>query len=926
MNSKIQAIIQRMENDREYREYFFKNSSKYQHLHLWLKPLYERGYFSPQNIPERVEDKNNKGFFSTPRWEVLNFLKAVCIQNKEENNNDVTELLLKIIKKIMKYIVKKGCKNYYVSEKIIDISLLLPPDKISLKHMKFIEYSIRESNYNDSLSADISTKILPVLIDNNMKEHLLFLLKTIFDFKRTNEVDIFNEEESLIKKYWLHEAMKRYSTDMAKIVGNDGLVIIIGIMKEVIERNEGAFYYGRRISIADHEQNRSDDKYENQLIIFLRDILETIPSTDIYEVVNHLLEEKHSIFIRFSFYTINYHYMELKNLLWSWLKEEGDTYTPALKYELFNLFEQQCERFTEEEIGLIIEWVENINYDQFAENRTDEEFEKIVAYRRKEWLLTIKNVSSRANDLFDGYDKVAPGEISNPGLDIYWSSGSFVGHESPIKDLDNFCKKSVKKIVSRILNFNPSKIKKQDFTTNDDLVQGLANDLAECVRKNPKKFIKKIHLFHSLDYIYIYHVFYGFDKAWQDKQKFSWNNLLDFMLTTLDDKLFKSEDKYADWIKGEVATLIQKGTQHDETAFEKKLLPKAKTILFRLIKHRQKDEVNVENVLSYSLNTPNGKALHALMSYTLRYGRLNSENEVKWEKKVKNFFTTELNKNNSYSIYIFSILGQYLDNLQFLDKEWEKNNFDKIFPLKNNTLWEASMSGYMSSSTVVYQDIYSLFKRKGHLQKGLKYSFKHEKVREKIIQHICIAFMNNFDVKTIFKVINQERTEDTLEVIRFIWQVYRENNKIDMENINKLWKTLFMKYGQDISEDSMQIFSTLSKWFVFIEKIDEINYDWLKLSVIYTEKNFNAYYVTQELLRLVDNNAHYVGKLVLQMLESDVDLVYNEDDIIQIVDKLFELNEKENAQLICNNFFRKGIWFLRDIEKKHSENKKVEDE
>lgn len=72
MNSKIQAIIQRMENDREYREYFFKNSSKYQHLHLWLKPLYERGYFSPKNIPERVEDKNNKGFFSTPRWEVLN--------------------------------------------------------------------------------------------------------------------------------------------------------------------------------------------------------------------------------------------------------------------------------------------------------------------------------------------------------------------------------------------------------------------------------------------------------------------------------------------------------------------------------------------------------------------------------------------------------------------------------------------------------------------------------------------------------------------------------------------------------------------------------------------------------------------------------------------------------------------------------------
>ena len=48
------------------------------------------------------------------------------------------------------------------------------------------------------------------------------------------------------------------------------------------------------------------------------------------------------------------------------------------------------------------------------------------------------------------------------------------------------------------------------------------------------KFCKEIEKFVELDWIYKYHLIYGLTNAWQEKKKFEWGKVFDFLLKVLD--------------------------------------------------------------------------------------------------------------------------------------------------------------------------------------------------------------------------------------------------------------------------------------------------------------------------------------------------------------------------------------------------------
>ena len=152
-------------------------------------------------------------------------------------------------------------------------------------------------------------------------------------------------------------------------------------------------------------------------------------------------------------------------------------------------------------------------------------------------------------------------------------------------------------------------------------------------------------------------------------------------------------------------------------------------------------------------------------------------------------------------------------------------------------------NGYFSYSTVVYKNVYTKFKDLGHLQKGINFKFKQNKTSEKIIQHITIAYMGNFDNETIVDIIKSKNSNNIIEIINFIWYGYRDKyKKKDLEKIHTLWKKFFDIFkGKSTNSEAQDIFSELCKWFVFIEKINEINIELLKLSVKYSEKQHNNY-------------------------------------------------------------------------------------
>jgi hypothetical protein len=887
----------------DYEKYFFQNASKYQNLYVWLEPLYKKSYFEPQ------EDMRI----------YLSFLETVSLQNKEEERSDTTKILLDIVNAFFEYRKEHKSYDYYTDYSIVKILFNLPKENITLEHIDMIHMLLKDSGGSGLLNSEIEKVVLPVLIDNGMDEYILSLLRVIFDYEIQDKGKSYQEREPLLEKYWLNSLLEKHAKSIVEMIDIAGLEILISIVKQVIEEDKAAFNNVWIASIEEHPQNSFPERYDNQLISFTRDLLEYLDADKVKSFIENFLDEEHPIFKRLAFHTINNKYDELKELFWNWFDAYKDTTNTTFKHELYKLLEDNNGKFSEDEFEKLIAWIESLDYSKYYDDVSAEQLRIVTAYKKKEWLWSIKTSSTKAEELYEKYNAVNSSELEHPGFDM-WSGGvEWIGHQSPIEEKDVFCNKTVDEIIQEIKTFDPSKIKKERFTRDSDLIEGLANDLAECVKENPNKFSIDINKFVELDWIYKYHLIYGLTNAWREKRKFDWGKVFDFTLKILDEDFFASEEQYVLWLKGQIASLIEYGTQSDENAFDKKYLPQAKEILFLLLKYKEEEQIEYDRDMNtYVLNSINGKALHALINYALRYGRLNSSHSVKWEDDVKEFFTKQLDENTEYSKSIFTILGDYLPNLKFLDKEWVDSNFNRIFPIENDDLWEIAISGYFLYSSTVYTDIYEQFKQYGHIEKALKFKFRSDRTKRKVIQHICIMFNSSKDSTTIFDVIESKDQEAILEQIRFMWQVHRENITEDVRTkILSLWKKIYEVFGEDNSSASQAIFSTLSKWFVFIDAIDEEILPYLKLTAKYTEKNHNSYFIVEELERIVQNSPKFVGELYIEMLTNDIFPSYKQEQIENTVELLYKLGENENAKMICNLYRKKGIYFLNEISKRY---------
>ena len=901
--NKIESTIQKMKLNPDYEKYFFQNASKYQNLYVWLEPLYKENYFEPQ------EDMRI----------FLSFLETVSLQNKEEERRETTNILLDIVNAFFEYRKDHKSYDYYTDYSIVKILFNLPKENITLEHIAMIYILLKDSGGSGLLNSEIEKIVLPVLIENGMDEYILKLLRIIFDYEVQDKGKSYQEREPLLEKYWLNSLLEKHSKSIVGMIDIAGLEILISIVKQVIEEDETAFNNVWIASIEDHPQNSFPERYDNQLISFTRDLLEYLDAGKVKEYIEKFLDEEHPIFKRLAFHTINNKYDEQKELFWKWFDGHKDTINTTFKHELYKLLQDNNSKFNEDEFEKLITWIENLDYSKYYEDVSTEQLKIVTAYKKKEWLWSIKTSSTRAEELYEKYDAINSSELEHPGFDM-WSYGvESVGRESPNKEKNVFCNKTVDEIVYEIKTFDPSKIKKEKFTRDSDFIEGLADDLADCVKENPNKYSLEIEKFIELDWIYKYHLIYGLTNAWKEKKKFEWGKVFDFILKILDEDFFASEEQYILWLKGQIASLIEYGTQSDENAFDKKYLPQAKEVLLLLINHREEEQVEYDNDMNtYVLNSINGKALHALINYALRYGRLHSSQNIKWEDDVKDFFIKQLDENTEYSKSIFTILGDYLVNLKFLDKEWVDSNFNRIFPIENDDLWEIAISGYFLYSSTVYTDIYEQFKQYGHIDKALKYQFRSDRTKQKVIQHICIMYNSSKDNETIFEIIESKDQESILELIRFMWQVDRKNITGEARTkIFILWQKIYEVFKDDDSSSSQAIFSTLSKWFVFIDTINDEILHYLKLTAKYTEKNHNSYFIVEELERLVENSPKYVGELYIEMLNSDIFPTYKQEQIENTVNSLYKFGESENAKMICNFYRKKGIYFLNEISKRY---------
>ena len=135
--------------------------------------------------------------------------------------------------------------------------------------------------------------------------------------------------------------------------------------------------------------------------------------------------------------------------------------------------------------------------------------------------------------------------------------------------------------------------------------------------------------------------------------------------------------------------------------------------------------------------------------------------------------------------------------------------------------------------------------------------------------------------------------------------------------VKPLWGKLFTIVQKKINQDEYKkIAGSLVKWLSIIESIDDEIYSWLNFSVKYLKNDFSSPFFVEYLLLHLEKTPEHIGNLLLATIQSDFYPDYKRENIIQIVDFLFN-DHRDIAIKICNLYLAKEIYFLRETFEKH---------
>jgi len=922
MADEVEKVFQLIKNDKAQEDHFFEVLADTSNPLPWLKPLVERDYFSPKNNPPPVEVPDQKGFFTIPRWNVLGYLENVANQNAKNPNDEITEALLKIVDSIIKFRDEAGERidNYVTDCSMIRVIFAFPVNKLTDEHIEFVRESLHSKWRTVSIVAsELGKTAFPQLINNNAKVLLLKLLDVVFDYEKKDKKSL-EEYASIIDEYWLNDILEKHKPGIAKLCSIEAAEVALTKMRAITSEDPKQFHLAMIPTIEDHEQMHFPNRYECQLVRFVRDMYGSSDPEHLREQIVSLINETHPIFKRIAIHTINQHYSELNDLFWNWKGNPIDE--KWLKHELYELLKARCTSFSKKQTRIVLNWVETKKYFVPDEVKEGIEREKILAYRKKEWLSAI--LDTKDEDIlsaYQKYDAIAPGSLTHPGFD-YWMETSWGGAVARINK-EELLQKSNEELAKYLDDF------KETGKWKEPNREDLSRAFRECVSSHPERFSTELSPFLEVDRMYQHALIWGLYDAWRAEKDFPWDNVMEFISNLITTEGFWEETKgtecynYRDQTVGQIADLLKEGTRDDKHAFDPKLLPAAEEILLTLAKKTEfhiEPKAEEDNGFMYlALNSLRGRLLSAMVSCSLRYARLYGKDGKRWVESIKRFFQDYLSGKTQPPIEYFITLGRFLPSFYYLDKEWVTDKINEIFPKNDDRAWEAAFTGYLYSTNAVYQDLYALLRENGHYEKGLQTTFSDDHCIQRIVGHICVGYLEDWEkledaASLITQLINCNNIKKFSEIINFFWMIRDELTDKIRVKIKPLWKALIVILLQNQEDiEYKKAISDLSKWLSLIDTIDEEILEWLKQSAKYIETNYNSPFLIEYLLPHVEKTPDKVGQVFLSMLNNNIYPHYKKEHIENIVRGLYAQQKKEMADTICNSYMAKGIFFLKPI-------------
>lgn len=889
--SLLNTLPNILEVDSRY-HYLFRNLKSVE----WFKPLYQRGYFSAENLykksiatSEYLENiVGNEDNFSTYEKELNIIINDVIAYRKNKN---------------------EGVYTSYIDASIVKIAVRFLPKKLNPEINDFIEIGLNEYGDYSPLSLAVKEKFIPYLLKEQSNDHFNGFLSILLKYEyQSNEFG--DKFKPMLNEHQLKEIFDHFKLKMIEVYPQIVFEVSLSKVKDVLLHDSGAFNIVWIPTIENHSQITFPDRYVCQIIQLLRDVTVKLNPSYLYPTIDEWLNGDIEILKRLASYTISVQYVKYKEIFWQ-LKNNPFDYL-YWEHELYEFLKNNCMKFNNKEITKLINWIETEDYSAFDDDEPKLKEEQI-AYQKKKWLSALeKSQNSTVKAKIKYYNEINPAELKNPGF-LIWSGGFEWVDDS--KTLENFDKKSAEEIIKELNSIN-YKTESEELDRRE-----LSIGFEHYVGKNPSKFISNLEKFHNLQQRFKDDLISGLLMSWRDGKDLNWEKVLNFIYKEIfNDGFWRTKFtgnlNYRNSFIKASCELISAGTANDQRAFDEEYINIAKDILVKINSGIEDDFYMIDNIATGYLNSTKGRFYDALLNLSLRYARLHKDDKIRWLPEMREIVSSRLNREQDKTPEFSILVGGFLPNFLFLDGKWVKENINLIFKEDDLEQWQYTMEGHLFFDRTYYQDNYLLLRKNGHIRRALEYGFEDREINNKLCGYILLAYFSGIEKieeeSEIHRLLNG-KDEYLRETVRFI-QNEKGNPNITGDKVKPIWKHIYNKLSNNLdSPENQTTLAESTEFLYFFSDIDEEIEEIITKASKYLHKVFVSVYLVEQLKRLVQSCPLKVGRLYLRILKGNHYPDYKKEDIINIVETLYREKEKDLADQICNLYAEKGYLFLRDV-------------
>ena len=918
LNPAELSLLARISAKEELRPFFLRKAKGLK----WFDALEEQGYFNPASNPAPVPAKE-EGYVSVPLWPAIEYLVATSPELLAEENLEYAERVLGIIREVTTAAMSKELGNYRTWLQFSKIIQNIPVSLISPSDLVYVDYWLEDKYERNLVSGEVGEKWLVALLEQPSSDAsaiavglLKLLYKASFMLKWPGDSDR-REASFRFSGWYAKEITEAVAAKSGEVLGQQAIQIYLKELERILEvLGLDGWSYLWRPAIEDHAQNHSVEDVEDILIVALRNSLKSYIREEhegSKDLIAELLENSFQIIKRVAIYTIRQNFRQLNGLIERVIVKEN--FTEEVRHEVWHLLHDHYPFFP---------WSLRQRAREIVEEMVVEEDDgsidlKATAYRQAIWYAALRNHDESLRKQYLECVTLAGAEPDHPDFPSYMSSGRAI-HESP-KTKEELLSISIDELVTFLNGY-------EDLGHfREPGLEGLVETLKAAAKAAPKRIYPHLEQFASLDCAFVYVLIEAFSDLWVEKAELPWDdmwrNVLNFCEAVIQREEFWSQEgtetrvrfvgnRY--WVVGSIGRLIEKGVKSDDHAFSPQFLEQARSILLTLLEKESGEEFKPESdAVSIAVNCPRGRCLEAMINLALRYCRLEDQtgkgHEEAWNI-VRPIFDEELTKPDVGEFEFITLLVNYLPNFLYMSTSWVLENLSRIFDRGNYQKWICAMQAYAYVNRV-YEDVFNHLKASDHFVCALGDENLKEKVAEKIVQNIVIAYLSDYECvqdksSLIRQLLSRCKTNELSFLIWFVWTLRNKNDSNIVGKVVELWP-LLLEAIDTSNKEGQRLVSRLASWVVFIDKVDDSNRHLVLKVAEFADEDYNSHEVVELIARISLSQPKESAAIWLALLQSAAP-EYPEEEIREALANLVKSGNdgRRDAYSIVDKYIKRG--------------------